>query len=216
MDNLEQKLRSQICDIGRNLFNKDFIAANDGNISARLSENEILTTPRAVSKGYLEPHMIVKVNLQGEVLEAAEGYRPSTETKMHLRIYNELPEMNGVVHAHPPYATAFAIKGEALDKMLMPESVIMIGDIPLAEYGTPSTEEIPDSLMPFLGKKTAVLLENHGALTWGTDVMEAYLNMERLEYTAKITFITRMIDGERELPQHRIDELVALRSFYGK
>ncbi|MEK4343634.1 class II aldolase/adducin family protein [Paenibacillus sp. FSL P4-0184] len=216
MDNLEQKLRSQICDIGRNLFNKDFIAANDGNISARLSENEILTTPRAVSKGYLEPHMLVKVNLQGEVLEAAEGYRPSTETKMHLRIYNELPEMNGVVHAHPPYATAFAIKGEALDKMMMPESVIMIGDIPLAEYGTPSTEEIPDSLMPFLGKKTAVLLENHGALTWGTDVMEAYLNMERLEYTAKITFITRMIDGERELPQHRIDELVALRSFYGK
>ncbi|CAH1058454.1 MULTISPECIES: class II aldolase/adducin family protein [Paenibacillus] len=216
MDTLEQKLRLQICDIGRNLFNKDFIAANDGNISARLSENEILTTPRAVSKGYLEPHMIVKVNLQGEVLEAAEGYRPSTETKMHLRIYNELPEMNGVVHAHPPYATAFAIKGEALDKMMMPESVIMIGDIPLAEYGTPSTEEIPDSLMPFLGKKTAVLLENHGALTWGTDVMEAYLNMERLEYTAKITFITRMIDGERELPQHRIDELVALRSFYGK
>jgi L-fuculose-phosphate aldolase len=216
MDTLEQKLRHQICDIGKNLFNKDFIAANDGNISARLSENEILTTPRAVSKGYLEPHMIVKVNLQGEVLEAAEGYRPSTETKMHLRIYNELPEMNGVVHAHPPYATAFAIKGEALDKMMMPESVIMIGDIPLAEYGTPSTEEIPDSLMPFLGKKTAVLLENHGALTWGTDVMEAYLNMERLEYTAKITFITRMIDGERELPQHRIDELVALRSFYGK
>ncbi|ETT68975.1 aldolase [Paenibacillus odorifer] len=216
MDTLEQKLRLQICDIGRNLFNKDFIAANDGNISARLSENVILTTPRAVSKGYLEPHMLVKVNLQGEVLEAAEGYRPSTEAKMHLRIYNELPEMKGVVHAHPPYATAFAIKGEALDKMMMPESVIMIGDIPLAEYGTPSTEEIPDSLMPFLGQKTAVLLENHGALTWGEDVMEAYLNMERLEYTAKLTFITRMIGGERELPQHRIDELVALRSFYGK
>lgn len=216
MDTLEHKLRLQICDIGRNLFNKDYVAANDGNISARLSENVILTTPRAVSKGYLEPHMLVKVNLQGEVLEAAEGYRPSTEAKMHLRIYNELPEMNGVVHAHPPYATAFAIKGEALDKMMMPESVIMIGDIPLAEYGTPSTEEIPDSLMPFLGKKTAVLLENHGALTWGADVMEAYLNMERLEYTAKLTFITRMIGGERELPQHRIDELVALRSFYGK
>lgn len=149
-------------------------------------------------------------------MKQPEGYRPSTEAKMHLRIYNELPEMKGVVHAHPPYATAFAIKGEALDKMMMPESVIMIGDIPLAEYGTPSTEEIPDSLMPFLGKKTAVLLENHGALTWGEDVMEAYLNMERLEYTAKLTFITRMIGGERELPQHRIDELVALRSFYGK
>jgi len=215
METVEQKLRLQICDIGRNLFNKDFIAANDGNISARISENEILTTPRAVSKGYLEPHMLVKVNLQGEILEAEGDYKPSTELKMHLKIYNELPDMNGVVHAHPLCATAFAIKGEALDKMMMPESVIMIGDIPLAAYGTPSTDEIPDSLVPFLGKKTAVLLESHGALTWGKDVMTAYMNMERLEYTAKLTFLTRMIGGERELPQNRIDELIALRSFYG-
>ncbi|CQR55098.1 class II aldolase/adducin family protein [Paenibacillus sonchi] len=215
MDELEKKLRLQICDIGKNLFNKDFIAANDGNISARLSETEVLATPTGVSKGYLEPHMLVKVNLQGEILEAQEGYRPSTEVKMHLRIYRELPEMNGVVHAHPPFGTAFAIKGEALDKMMMPESVIAMGEIPLAKYGTPSTEEVPDSIMPFLGKKTAVLLESHGALTWGKDVMGAYMNMERLEYTAKLTFLTRMIHGERELPPNRIEELVALRSFYG-
>ncbi|MHA6529957.1 class II aldolase/adducin family protein [Paenibacillus sp. BAC0078] len=215
MDELEKKLRLQICDIGRNLFNKDYIAANDGNISARLSANEVLATPTGVSKGYLEPHMLVKVNLVGEILEAHEGYRPSTEVKMHLRIYRELPEMNGVVHAHPPFGTAFAIKGEALDKMMMPESVIAMGDIPLAKYGTPSTEEVPDSIMPFLGKKTAVLLESHGALSWGKDVMGAYMNMERLEYTAKLTFLTRMIDGERELPPKRIEELVALRSFYG-
>ncbi|OKP90511.1 aldolase [Paenibacillus helianthi] len=215
MDELEKKLRLQICDIGRNLFNKDFIASNDGNISARLSGNEVLATPTGVSKGYLEPHMLVKVNLEGEILEAHEGYRPSTEVKMHLRIYRELPEMNGVVHAHPPFGTAFAIKGEALDKMMMPESVIAMGDIPLAKYGTPSTEEVPDSIMPFLGKKTAVLLESHGALSWGKDVMGAYMNMERLEYTAKLTFLTRMINGERELPPNRIEELVALRSFYG-
>ncbi|MGN7764951.1 class II aldolase/adducin family protein [Paenibacillus sp. 22594] len=215
MDELEKKLRLQICDIGRNLFNKDFIAANDGNISARLSATEVLATPTGVSKGYLEPHMLVKVNLEGEILEAHEGYRPSTEVKMHLRIYRELPEMNGVVHAHPPFGTAFAIKGEALDKMMMPESVIAMGDIPLAKYGTPSTEEVPDSIMPFLGKKTAVLLESHGALSWGKDVMGAYMNMERLEYTAKLTFLTRMINGERELPPDRIEELVALRSFYG-
>jgi L-fuculose-phosphate aldolase len=215
MNTKEEELRRLICDIGRNLFNKDFIAANDGNISARLSATEVITSPTGVSKGYLQPHMLVKVNLQGDILEAAEGYRPSTEVKMHLKIYNELPEMGGVVHAHPPYATAFAIKGEALDKMMMPESVIAMGDIPLAVYGTPSTEEIPDSLIPFLGKKTAVLLESHGALTWGKDVMAAYMNMERLEYTAKLTFLTRMIGGERELHQHRIEELVALRSFYG-
>lgn len=193
MNNHEEELRRLICDIGRNLFNKDFIAANDGNISARLSATEVITSPTGVSKGYLQPHMLVKVNLQGEILDAAEGYRPSTEVKMHLKIYNELPEMGGVVHAHPPYATAFAIKGEALDKMMMPESVIAMGDIPLAVYGTPSTDEIPDSLTPFLGKKTAVLLESHGALTWGKDVMAAYMNMERLEYTAKLTFLTRMI-----------------------
>ncbi|NUU59439.1 class II aldolase/adducin family protein [Paenibacillus agri] len=215
MENHEQQLRRLICEIGKNLFNKDFVAANDGNISARLSATEVLASPTGVSKGYLEPHMLVKVNLQGDILEAAEGYRPSTEVKMHLKIYNELPEMNGVVHAHPPYSTAFAIKGEALDKMLMPESVIAMGDIPLAKYGTPSTNEIPDSLEPFLGKKTAVLLESHGALTWGKDVMSAYMNMERLEFTAKLTYLARMLDGERELPQHRIDELVALRSFYG-
>lgn len=215
MDERERKLRMQICNIGRNLFDKDFIAANDGNISARLNENEILATPTGVSKGYLEPDILVKVNLQGELLEAKEGYRPSTEVKMHLRIYRELPEMNGVVHAHPPFATAFAIKGEALDKMMMPESVIAMGDIPLAAYGTPSTEEVPDSIMPFLGKKSAVLLESHGALSWGKDVMGAYMNMERLEFTAKLTFLTRMIAGERELPADRIEQLVALRSFYG-
>jgi len=215
MEALEQKLRLQICDVGRNLFLKDFIAANDGNISARLSEHEVLATPTGVSKGYLEPHMLVKVNLEGEILEAQDGYRPSTEVKMHLRVYRALPEINGVVHAHPPYATAFAIKGEALDKMMMPESVIAMGDIPLAAYGTPSTEEVPDSLVPFFGKKSAVLLESHGAITWGKDVMAAYMNMERLEYTAKLTFLTRMIDGERELPPNRIEELVALRSFYG-
>lgn len=215
MDDKERKLRLQICDIGRNLFNKDFIAANDGNISAKLNDNEIITTPTGVSKGYLEPEILVKVNLQGEVIEAHGDYRPSTEVKMHLRIYRELPQMGGVVHAHPPYATAFAIKGETLDKMMMPESVIAMGDIPLAAYGTPSTEEVPDSIMPFLDKKTAVLLESHGALSWGKDVMAAYMNMERLEYTAKLTFLTRMLQGERELPADRIEELVALRSFYG-
>lgn len=215
MDDKERKLRLQICDIGRNLFNKDYIAANDGNISARLNENEIITTPTGVSKGYLEPEILVKVNLEGEILEAHADHRPSTEVKMHLRIYRELPQMGGVVHAHPPYATAFAIKGETLDKMMMPESVIAMGDIPLAAYGTPSTEEVPDSIMPFLGKKSAVLLESHGALSWGKDVMAAYMNMERLEYTAKLTFLTRMLNGERELPANRIEELVALRSFYG-
>ncbi|MBO1206301.1 class II aldolase/adducin family protein [Staphylococcus nepalensis] len=216
MDKKEKELREQICDIGKNLFNKDFIAANDGNISARLSGSEILATPTATSKGYLTPESIVKLDLDGNIIEAQEGVKPSSEVKMHLRCYKEMEECNGVVHAHPPYATGFAIKGEVLDKATMPEVVIAMPEIPLAEYGCPSTEEIPDSVEPYFGKYEAVLLESHGALTWGDTLMNAYFNMERLEYIAKLTFITRAIGGERELPKNRIDELVALRPQYGK
>jgi L-fuculose-phosphate aldolase len=213
MKQYEMELREQICEVGKNLFLKDFVAANDGNISARLSETEILVTPTGVSKGYLTPSKIVKVNLDGEVLEG--DTKPSTEAKMHLRVYKRRPDVNGVVHAHPPFSTVFAIKGEVLDKMMMPESVIAMGEIPLAVYGTPSTEEIPDSLEPYLATKSAVMLESHGALSWGKDVMAAYFNMERMEFTAKISFLARLINGERELPQDRIEQLVGMRSFYG-
>lgn len=216
MDTKEKKLREQMCDIGENLFNKGFVAANDGNISARLSANEVLATPTATSKGYMTPDSIVKLDLEGNILEAKEGVLPSSEVKMHLRCYKAMEKCNGVVHAHPPYATGFAIKGEVLKKATMPEVVIAMPEIPLAAYGCPSTEEIPDSVEPYFDNYEAVLLESHGALTWGDTLMNAYLNMERLEYIAKLTFITRSIDGERELPKERIDELVALRPKYGK
>lgn len=209
----EQELRTQICEIGRLVHQKDFVAANDGNISTRLSSNEILATPTGISKGMLKPDMLIKLDMEGNVLEGT--LRPSTEVKMHLRAYKASPDIGGVVHAHPPYATAFAIAGVPLDKMLMPESVIAMGVIPIAPYGTPSTEEIPDAVEPFFTTKLAVLLESHGALSWGKDVMAAYFNMERLEYTAKVTYLAEQMKGARELPQHRIDELVALRSYYG-
>ncbi|MCE4950051.1 class II aldolase family protein [Staphylococcus hominis] len=216
MNKKEEVLREQICDIGRNLFNKNFVAANDGNISARLSQNEILATPTATSKGYITPDSIVKLDLDGNIIEAKEGIAPSSEIKMHLRCYKKMSKCEGVVHAHPPYGTAFAIKGEILNKATMPEVVIAMPTIPIAKYGCPSTEEIPDAVEPYFDKYDAVLLESHGALTWGTSLMNAYLNMERLEYIAQLTAITRSIDGERELPKHRINELIALRPKYGK
>lgn len=215
MTEQEKQLRMLICEIGNHLFNKDFVAANDGNISARLSDNEILATPTATSKGFLRPENIVKLDLEGNILEAPPGVKPSTEVKMHLRCYQKMPQCNGVVHAHPPYATAFAIKGEVLNKATMPEVVIAMPEIPLAQYGCPSTEEVPDSIEPYFNRCEAVLLENHGAITWGKDLTSAYLNMERLEYIAKLTYITRQLQGERELPQERIDELIQLRAFYG-
>ncbi|NBK47102.1 class II aldolase/adducin family protein [Staphylococcus delphini] len=216
MSDKERELRELICDIGRNLFNKDFIAANDGNISARLNENEILVTPTATSKGYLKPDNLCKLDLDGNIIEGKPGVVPSSEVKMHLRCYKRMPECNGVVHAHPPYSTAFAIKGETLDKATMPEVVIAMPEIPVAVYGCPSTEEVPDSLEPYFGKYEAVLLESHGSISWGKSLMEAYLNMERMEYIAKLTYITRQINGERELPKDRVDELIKLRSFYGR
>lgn len=211
----EQDLRAQICDIGKNLWNRGMVAANDGNISARLSEDEILCTPTGVSKGYLAPELLCRLSLGGEVLGHGSGPGPSSEVKMHLRVYQVSPEVGAVVHAHPMFGTVFAIKGEQLLGNMMPESVIAMPEIPLAPYGTPSTLAVPDSVEPFVLSHTACLLESHGALSWGPTLQAAYLNMERLEYTAKITFLTRLIGGERELPKDEVDKLIGMRSLYG-
>jgi L-fuculose-phosphate aldolase len=211
----EQDVREQICDIGKNLWNRGMVAANDGNISARLSEDEILCTPTGVSKGYLTPKTLAKVSLKGEVLETADGVMPSSEIKLHLRLYQLSDKVGAVVHAHPMFGTVFAIKGEALAGKMMPESVIAMPEIPLAPYGTPSTVAVADSVEPFVHDHTACLLESHGALSWGPTLMGAYLNMERLEYTAKITFLARMVGGERELPESEVEKLIGMRALYG-
>ena len=166
-----------MCEIGRRVYNRGMVAANDGNFSVKLSEDEYLCTPTGVSKGFMTPEYICKVNAKGEVLEANEGFRPSSEVKMHMRIYQERPDVNAVVHAHPMYATTFAIAGEALMDPIMPEAVIFLGGVPLAKYGTPSTMEIPDSIQEFLQDYDAVLLENHGALTYSDTLMNAYHRM---------------------------------------
>lgn len=154
-----------------NFLMNGFVAANDGNITVRISENEILATPTGVSKGFMTPDMICKVNLKGEVISASEKYKPSSEIKMHLRVYEKREDVKSVVHAHPPYATSFAIAGIPLDKPIMPEAVISLGSVPIAEYGTPSINEIPDVVEKYLDYYDAVLLENHGALTYGADLL---------------------------------------------
>jgi len=211
----ERALREQICDIGKNLWNRGMVAANDGNISVRLSEDEILCTPTGVSKGYLTPEMLPKVTLNGDALETVDGIKPSSEIKMHLRLYQLSDKVGAVVHAHPMFGTVFAIKGEPLIGKMMPESVIAMPEIPLAPYGTPSTDAVPDSVEPFVHSHTACLLESHGALSWGLTLMGAYLSMERLEYTAKITFLSRLVGGERELPDSEIEKLIGMRALYG-
>jgi L-fuculose-phosphate aldolase len=207
----EKALREQICDIGKNLWNRGMVASNDGNISARMPGGRVLCTPTAVSKGYLTPAMLAVVDLEGNVLEQHDEYRPSSEIKMHLRLYQASPATGAVVHAHPLYGTVFAVMGKPVNTRMMPESVVTMPEVPLAVYATPSTDAVSDSVEPFALTHSACLLEHHGALAWGPDLMSAYLTMERLEYTAQMTYLLRQIGGERELPDAEIARLQEMR-----
>ena len=144
----EKDIREQICDIGRRIYNRNMVAANDGNISVKLGDHEFLCTPTGVSKGFMTPDFICKVDENGNVIAANDGFRPSSEIKMHMRVYAKRPDVGAVVHAHPNFATSFAIAGQPLCLPIMPEAVITLGCVPLAPYGTPSTPEIPDSIEP--------------------------------------------------------------------
>ena len=143
----EFEIKKQICDIGRRIYNRNMVAANDGNISVKLNDNEFLCTPTGVSKGFMTPEFICKVDAQGNVIQANPGFKPSSEIKMHMRVYQKRPDVGSVVHAHPIYATSFAIAGIPLTQPIMPEAVIALGCVPIAEYGTPSTMEIPENLL---------------------------------------------------------------------
>lgn len=211
----EFEVRKQICEVGKRIYTNGFVAANDGNITVKISDNELIATPTGVSKGFMTPDMLIKVNMKGEVLSASGKYRPSSELKMHLRIYEQRSDVKSVVHAHPPYATSFAIAGIPLSKPIMPEAVIALGCVPIAEYGTPSTDEIPDAVEKYLQHYDAVLLENHGALTYGSDLMNAYFKMESLEFYAKLTFISTLLGGPKELNSHQVEKLYELRRKMG-
>ena len=211
----EYEVRKQICEIGKRIYMNGFVAANDGNISVRISENEVIATPTGVSKGYMTPDMLCKVNMKGEVISANGKYKPSSEIKMHLRVYEQRPDVKSVVHAHPPYATSFAIAAIPLNKPIMPEAVIALGCVPIAEYGTPSTSEIPDAVEKYLQNYDAVLLENHGALSYGLDLMNAYFKMESLEFYAKLTYHSTMLGGPKELNNNQVEKLYQLRRDMG-
>jgi L-fuculose-phosphate aldolase len=194
-----------MCELGRSMWTKGMVAANDGNISALLPDGTILCTPTGVSKGFMTPALLPVVDIGGGIVSLGKGdLQPSSEVLMHLRAYQTSDRVRAVVHAHPPYATAFAIKGEALEGKLMPESVVAMPEIPLAAYATPSTDEVPDSIEPFVKSHPGCLLEHHGAITWAGDLMTAYMAMERLEYSAYMTYLVRQIDGERQLSPERI------------
>ena len=207
----ELEIKELMCEIGKRVYNRGMVASNDGNFSVKLNDNEFLCTPTGVSKGFMTPEYICKVDAKGNVIEANPGFKPSSEVKMHMRIYEKRPDIKAVVHAHPIYATAFAINGMALEDPIMPEAVLFLGGVPLAKYGTPSTMEIPDAIEEFLPYYDQVLLENHGALAWGADILSAYHKLESVEFYAELLFKSRMLGNPQNLNEEQVEKLYDIR-----
>ncbi len=207
----ERELREQICDMGKRIYDRGMVAANDGNISVRLDAHTFLCTPTGVSKGFMTPESICKVDENGDPLQANEGFRPSSEIRMHMRVYQLRSDVNAVVHAHPPFATSFAVAGIPLARPIMSEAVVALGCVPIAEYGTPSTMELPDRLEKYLPYYDAVLLESHGALTWGVDLPAAYYRMESVECYAEVSYRSQMLGGPQEFDEENIRRLYEVR-----
>ena len=172
-------------------------------------------SPTGISKSFITPEKLVIINPEGEVLQAIDGYRPSSEIKMHLRCYKERDDVGAVLHAHPPTATGYAVAHIPLDRYTMIETVAAIGSIPVTPYGTPSTYEVPDAIAPYLQEHDVLLLANHGALTVGADAITAYYRMETLELFAKISLTAHLLGGEKEISRENIDKLIELRKYYG-
>ena len=195
----------QLVAVCRNLYAHGFVTASDGNVSSRLPNGNILATPTSLNKGRVVESDLVEVTIDGTIVHP--GRAPSTELGMHLHIYRQRPDVNAVVHAHPTYATGFAAAHIPLDKPLLPEVILGLGPIPLATFAVTSTQEVADSIAPYVQSSSAILLANHGVVTFGKDLDDAYFKMEKVEHAARITFVARMLGGEKVLPGEQVKRL---------
>src|SRR5580765_5029172 len=209
----ESSLRAAIVEVGRRMYARAYTASNDGNISVRLGTDRLLMTPKSVCKGFMSPDMMVITDLDGRKL--AGDRDPSSEMQMHLEVYRQRPDASAVVHAHPPIATGFAVAGIPLDRAVLAEVVTTLGSVPIAEYATPSTKELPEAVRKYVRAHDGMLLANHGALTLGSDLFSAYYKMETIEHFAHISLVARLLGGERLLSRQEVDRLQGLRGMYG-
>jgi len=210
---IEEQLRAEIVEVGRRMYARGYVASNDGNISSRLDDNRLLTTPTAVSKGYMTPDMMVVVDYDGNRLSGER--KASSELKMHLEIYRNRPDVNAVVHAHPPLATGFAVAGIPLTRAVLAEVITTLGSVPIAEYATPSTAELPEAVRKYIKAHDGILLANHGAVTCGDSVTSAYHKMETIEHFAKISLVARLLGREHLISREEVERLQGLRGTYG-
>jgi L-fuculose-phosphate aldolase len=209
----EEQARADIVEVGRRLWERGYVASNDGNISVRLDEQRLITTPKNVSKGFMTPDMMVITDLDGRKITGERD--PSSELKMHLEVYRNRADARAVVHAHPPTATGFAVAGIPLDRAVLAEVITTLGSIPIAEYATPSTEELPAAVRKYVKAHDGLLLANHGALALAGDVMSAYYRMETIEHFAKISLVARTLGREQLLSREEVERLQGLRGMYG-
>lgn len=213
MAKTEKELRQDIIDVGRLVFEKGWVAANDGNITVRMDQDRVLCTPTGTSKGMMHPDDLIICDMQGKKLE---GRRERTsEIAMHLTIYNLRPDIRSVVHAHPPVATGFASAGRPLNVALLPEVIIGLGCVPLADYGLPGTDALTDGMLPYIPKYDALLMANHGAVSYGTDVYNAFFRMETVEHYARIALVAELLGGQKALPREEVNKLYDSRTRYG-
>jgi len=209
----DAQAKADILAAGKKIYQRGLVAANDGNLSVRVGENALWVTPTGVSKGSMTEDMLVKLDLDGNVLMGTR--KPSSEVKMHLRIYRENPDVRAVVHAHPPAATAFACAGIPLDRPVLQEAVVQLGTVPVAPFALPGSQGVAESVAPYCRDYRGLLLEYHGAVTWGETMQQAHYRLECMEQMAQVTLHLRTLGCDRVMPPELVADLEGLRPAWG-
>jgi L-fuculose-phosphate aldolase len=209
----EYKAKEQMCEIGRRLYQRGFAAANDGNITVRLNDKEILCTPTMVSKGYMKPDDICKVDYDGKQLAGSK--RRTSEVLLHLVVYKLNPLVQGVVHCHPPHATAFAVAHEPIPKCILPEVEVFLGEVPIAPYETPGGQKFADTIAPYVKDCNTILLANHGTVSFGPTLENAYFNTEIIDAYCRILILSRLLGRVNYFSEGQTRELLALKKRLG-
>src|SRR3954468_9072042 len=209
----EYKLKEQMCEVGRRLYARGFAAANDGNITVRVNDKEILCTPTMVSKGFMKPDDICKIDYDGKQL--AGSRKRSSEALLHLTIYKLNPAINAVVHCHPPHATAFAVAHEPIPKCVLPEVEVFLGEVPIARYETPGGQKFADTIAPFVKDCNTILLANHGTVTFGPTLENAYFNSEIIDAYCRILILSKLLGRVNYFDEQKTRDLLALKKRLG-
>src|SRR5688500_8231728 len=208
----EQTARREIVRVGQLMYERSYVVSSDGNVSVRLDDGRIIATPTMTCKGRMTEDLLAVTDLEGNALN---DRRASSELAMHLLIYRERPEVRAVCHAHPPHGSAFAVAGLAIDQPILSEVILTLGCVPLAAYGTPSTDELTEAMLPLVKHHNALLMANHGAVAYGENLWQAFDRLETLEHTAKIAILARALGGAQDLPKDAIEKLINIRERAG-